>query len=353
MPGRLGIIVRAGVLVADLSEFESHAYVEQLERINTDLQRRLKAAKAKTDDLVAATIEGAKAALVSLGPVKAVKAPAADRRKHKPEVALWHLTDWQGSKVTTTYNSDVMRERIMRYCDTAEDITAMTRATRPVRECLVLFGGDLAEGLFNFPTQPFEIDATIFDQYVKVARLVTDVVRRALAVYEKVTVIGEWGYHGRIGNRRAAVPRSDNFDRMIYQLAREQLAGETRLTWEDCPEDIQRVEVGNYKALLIHGDEVGRNGYASPMQIVNHISRWQSGAYKWQFNDCYLGHYHQHQEWGLPSGKGCVYMTASPESDNRYAGVLMAATATPSQRLHFVSPHRGHVTAQYRVLLDA
>jgi hypothetical protein len=33
--------------------------------------------------------------------------------------------------------------------------------------------------------------------------------------------------------------------------------------WQDCPEDIQRVEVGNYRALVIHGDEIGRGGFAS------------------------------------------------------------------------------------------
>jgi hypothetical protein len=80
------------------------------------------------------------------------------------------------------------------------------RAHHPVRECVLMLGGDMGEGLFNFPAQPFEIDATIFGQYVKVSRLLVDVVRRALALYEKVTVVGEWGNHGRIGSKRAAVP---------------------------------------------------------------------------------------------------------------------------------------------------
>jgi hypothetical protein len=245
-----------------------------------------------------------------------------------------------------------MCERIMRFCDKAERLTVIQRADHPVRECVIMFGGDLAEGLFNYPAQPFEIDASIFGQYARVARLVVDVVRRALSLYDKVTVIGEWGNHGRVGSKRAAVPRNDNFDRMIYELARGILGTEPRLEWQDCPEDIQRVEIGNYRALLIHGDEVGRNGYASPMTIVNHIAKWQSGSYPWEFRDCYLGHYHNHCEWSLPNGKGSVYQTGSPESDNRYAGVHMAASSTPSQRLHFVDPEAGRVSAVYKVWLD-
>ena len=145
----------------DLSEFHGLTELEELRKANATLQRQLRRAKAKTDDLVAATIQGSHDAMVALGPVAKIPKPRADKRA-RPEVALWHLTDWQGAKLTTSYNSDVMRERVMRYCDTAERLTEIKRAAIPVRECVILFGGDMGEGLFNFPNQPFEIDASIF-----------------------------------------------------------------------------------------------------------------------------------------------------------------------------------------------
>jgi hypothetical protein len=328
---------------------------ERLEDLRAALgraQRQLARERNKTEALVAATIQAAQDATLAQGPVPAVPAPARDSRKIRAEHALWHLTDWQGAKHTPSYNSEVMRARVEQFCKTAERITAIQRADHPVKHCTVLLGGDMVEGLFNFPTQPFEIDATLFTQFVTVGRLLVDVVRRALAMYEHVTVVAEWGNHGRIGSKRSAVPRSDNFDRMTYELARSLLEGEPRVTWQDCPEDIQRVQIGEYRALLIHGDEIGRNGFASPSTIVNHCSRWQSGSYPWTFRDVYVGHYHQHQEWALPSGSGSVFMSGSTESDNRYAGVMLAASAQPSQRLHFVDPKRGRVTAQYKVMLD-
>ena len=315
-------------------------------------QKQLKEAKQRTDELVEATIQAAFDATLSMGEIKEVVAPIADKRKIKSEVALWHLTDWQGSKKTTTYNSQIMRKRVMEFVTKAKRITEIQRADHPVKDVVIMFGGDMVEGLFNYPAQLHEIDSTLFEQYVTVSRLIVDTVREALAIYEKVLVVAEWGNHGRIGSKRADVPRSDNVDRMCYELARQLLGDEKRLTWADCPEDVQRVEIGNYRALLIHGDEVGRNGFASPAAIVQHANRWRSGAYPWEFRDVYIGHYHTHACWPMANGLGSVYQTGSTESDNRYARDLLAASAIPSQRLHFIDPIKGRVTAEYKVWLD-
>jgi len=328
--------------------------VAELRRALMRVQKQLLQAKQRTDELVEVTHQAAHDATLAMGPITPVKAPELIKHKKKPEVALWHLTDWQGAKKTPSYNSQVMVQRVMNFAEKAVKISDIMRADHPVNDCVIMFGGDMVEGLFNFPSQAFEIDATLFEQYVNVSKLLVDVVRYALANYQKVTVVPEWGNHGRIGSKRDNVPRSDNFDRMCYELARQLLKDEKRLTWQECPDDIQRVEIGNYKALLIHGDEVGRNGFASPAAIVQHANRWKSGAYDpgFAWRDLYIGHYHTHAEWPMANGLGSVYQTGSTESENRYAGVMLAASATPSQRLHFVDPVKGRVTAAYKVWLD-
>jgi hypothetical protein len=340
-------------LTDDLDNLDSEMESAELRKALQRAQKQLQQAKQRTDELVEATIQAAYDAVLALGKIDPVQEPKVSKGVKKlSEVALWHMTDWQGAKRTTTYDSDVMRTRVMEFAHKAVKITDIQRADHPVKDCVIMFGGDMVEGLFNFPNQAFEIDATLFEQYVTVSRLLVDVVRYALAHYEKVTVVPEWGNHGRIGSKRDNVPRSDNFDRMCYELARQLLAGEKRLNWQECPEDIQRVQIGNYKALLIHGDEVGRNGFASPSAIVQHANRWRSGAYDWDFRDIYIGHYHTHAEWPMANGQGSVYQTGSTESDNRYAGVMLAASATPSQRLHFIDPVKGRVTAGYKIWLD-
>jgi hypothetical protein len=337
---------------ADLPDGIESDDIQELRQAMLRIQKQLKQAKERTEDLVNSTYQGAYDAMLTFGKVPLAAVPPVDKRTKSNEVALWHMTDWQGAKRTPSYNSEIMRERVLEFAKKAVKITEIQRADHPVKECFILFGGDMVEGLFNFPGQVFEIDSTLFEQYVNVSRLCVDVVSYALANYEKVTVVPEWGNHGRIGSKRDNVPRSDNFDRMCYELARQLLAGEKRLVWQECPEDIQRVEIGAYKALLIHGDEVGRNGFASPGAIVQHANKWRSGSYPWEFRDVYIGHYHTHAEWSMANGLGAVYQTGSTESDNRYAGINLASSATPSQRLHFIDPVKGRVTAAYKVWLD-
>ena len=312
-------------------------------------QKSLRREKDKTDALVAATTQAAHDAALSAGWDSKPTPKPKSSRKNNERAMIWHLTDWQGGKKTTSYDSQVMEHRINNFLSTAKTIQAEVNNTFKTPELQILFGGDMIEGLFNYPTQPYEIDSTLFAQYVNVSRVIATAVREALSIFPHVTVHGEWGNHGRLGSKRDAVPRSDNADRMTYELARALLQNEKRLTWEDSAEDIQRVEIGEYRALLMHGDEIGRGGYASPMTIVRHADRWASGAYPWKFRDVYVGHYHTHAEWPMANGLGAVYQTGSTESDNRYARETMAASASPSQRIQIVDPVRGRVTTSYKV----
>ena len=342
--------------MTDLSEFTQSAEVEKLRQALQNTSRQLREAKSKNAAIVEAIYQGAYDAALTVGGTKPIP-PKKDKRPAKDEVALWHCTDWQGGKKTTDYNSVVMRTRVERFVNRAKAITEVQRSDHPVRKCVILFGGDMVEGLFNFPTQPYEVDSTIFEQYVTVSGLIVDLVKSALEMYEEVVVFPEWGNHGRMGSKRDAIPKSDNIDRMVYELARQNLKGQDRLEWSDCEEDIQRVEIGNYRALLMHGDEVGRAGFASPSAWQAAGNRWKAGAYKvdgkrWDFRDIYLGHYHLHAQNTLADGEGAVYWTGSTESGNRYARDSMAAGGEPSQRLHFIDPDRGRVTAQYQIYLN-
>lgn len=326
--------------------------IKDLRQALNRANKALAQAKERNAHLTQVTHDAAYDAMLSLGGVPATPAPTKDKRKASPEVALWVMTDWQGAKKTTSYNSEIMRKRVIEFANKAVEITEIQRAHHPVKQCTIIFGGDMIEGLFNFPTQPFEIDATIFEQFVSVSRLIVDVVRIALANYETVQVVAEWGNHGRIGSKRDAVPKSDNLDRMTYELARQLLENEKRLTWEMTEEDIQYLELGNYRALVMHGDEVGRAGFASPAAWIAAGSRWKAGAYAKPFNDIYLGHYHRHAQEPLADGQSAIYWTGSTESDNRYARDSMAVTGKPSQRLHFIDPIKGRVTANYQIWLE-
>ena len=332
--------------------------IKELQKIISTLQRQLAQAKQKTDAYVDATYRGAFDAMYALGPIPPVPEPPAHLAIGKPEWALAVGTDWQGSKKTTTYNTAVMKRRVMQFGEKVVRLTEIQAKDHPIEGLVLALGGDLVEGLFNYNAQLWQVDASLHEQWETVALLLVDLVRYFLAHFQKVVVVSEWGNHGRIGSKRAEVPKSDNVDRMCYTFARRILENESRLTWKDSPEDIQRIHIPSptgkgpgYRALLMHGDELGRNGFASPAAWRAAANRWRAGAYKWKFQDLYLGHYHSDMEMPI-QGRGKIYWTGSTESDNRYARDSMAEGGDPSQRLHFVSPELGRITAKYQIWLD-
>jgi len=338
-------------LADDAENYDLAAEADELRKALQREQQKLSRARAKTGELLEAVYQAAESAALAVGRTK-IAAPVRDRRKPRGETALLHLTDWQGGKATPSYGLDVMDERVDRFMRKALKITEIQRAHHPVRDAVLLFGGDLLEGVSIFPGQAWQVDSTLFTQIFRVASKVEDVVRFALAHFEHVHVVFEPGNHGRIGGKHDGIPHGDNFDRIIGEVVRRNVSAEKRVSWEMRDHWFQQVKVGNYRAMLIHGDEVrGFGGNTPSYALVRKGNAWASGAAKFEFRDIYCGHYHQTMQLTLANG-GQLYMTGSTESDNAYAAEFVAATSIPSQRLHFIDAEAGRVTAQYVIWLD-
>ncbi len=339
-----------------LSEVQTDTALLEAHKTIESLQKRLTKAEAKTERYVEEIYRAVKDAAVAVGLRPAVKPPVRDKRSKKQEVALQHLTDWQGGKKSISYGLDVMDARVMEFWASTRRITEIAREAHPVKNTCIMFGGDMLEGVSIFPGQVWELDADLFQQVFRVADLIERTILFNLSIFEKVHVVAEPGNHGRIGKRSDGIKLSDNMDRIIYEIARgklQQYINEKRLTWVSEPDFYQRVEIGNYSAMLIHGDEIKSFGGNIPAYgILKKCNAWAGGAISWKFMDVYIGHYHQQMELQLANGNQ-VYMTGSTESDNRFAAEFVGATSRPSQRLHFIDPEKGRVTSQYKIWLDS
>jgi hypothetical protein len=323
--------------------------IDELRRVTERLQRQLAQAKAKQEALIDAIYRAARDAAITVGPPATIKPPAKDTRRRNPEHALIHATDWQMGKHTPSYSTEICEQRILRFANKVQDLTDIQRADHPVKHATVMFGGDMVEGITVFPGQAWEVDSTLFEQLFRCARLMARFVEEMLATFDTVHVVCEFGNHGRIG-RRGDVPGSDNIDRMAYEVARQQVQDD-RVTWQMSASWHQIVTVGNYRAMLAHGDEIKSFGGNTPaFGILRKANAWRSGVTE-PFHDLYLGHFHTPMTLTTASG-GQVYVTGSPESENAYAVEFVAATGRPSQRLHFIDPERARVAASYLVWLD-
>ncbi|NDD85620.1 hypothetical protein EBZ38_15265 [bacterium] len=329
------------------------ANTTEMGELRAALARAQRAARRKqlaTDELVAAVYSAAKDAMLAHGPAPKIEAPAKDRRSAKPEVALLHLTDWQVGKRTRSYDMAIAADRVRQSVQRTAELADIQRSHHPVRECHVMLGGDMVEGVSIFPGQAFEVEAAGFEQMVATAGLIESAVRSLLEQFESVTVWEEIGNHGRLG-RKGDMPHGDNVDRMAYTLARTRVA-DKRLTWHAWGGGLgTHVCIGDYTALLVHGDEIKSFGGNTPaFGILRKCNAWATGVVD-PFIDVYMGHFHHAMALTMANG-GRVFVTGSPESDNEYAREFVAATSQPSQRLHFVDPARGRVTAEYLLWLS-
>jgi hypothetical protein len=309
-------------------------------------------AKRKSEEIVDAVYRAAKDSVTAVGrgAPYAVKPPAKDKRKTKAEVALVHATDWQNGKKTVSYGMSTCASRMEQFAEKVIELTTLQRAHHPVKECVLAFGGDMVEGITIFPGQAWEVEAHLFEQLFETVAIEEALVRTLAGFFEKVHVVCEYGNHGRLG-RRGELPAGDNIDAMTYRIAQDRTKDLTNVTWQMSGDWYQIMEIGNYRALLVHGDEIKSFGGNTPaFGILRKANAWATGVID-EFQDVYMGHWHTPMSLTMANG-GRVFVSGSPESHNEYAREFVAATGKPSQRLHFIDPEKSRVTAEYVVWLD-
>jgi hypothetical protein len=328
---------------------------DEITELRSALKRAQQAeykAKRANEIIIDAVYTAAREAAMASGrgsPLQTTKS-TKDPRKGKAEHVLIHPTDWQLGKKTAGYDIDTCSRRMEQFTEKVIELTELQRTHHPVRECTIMFGGDMVEGISIFPGQAWEVEAHLFQQLFETVRIEEMIVRTLANVFEKVHVVCEYGNHGRLG-RKGELPANDNIDAISYKIASERTKDLKNVTWQMSPDWYQIVTIGNYKALLVHGDEIKSFGGNTPaFGILRKCNAWATGVVP-EFHDVYMGHFHSPMTLTMANG-GRIFVTGSPESDSVYAAEFIAAKGKPSQRLHFIDPEKARVTAEYVVWLD-
>lgn len=339
----LGDEIRAEQRAADLQQ--------TLDRV----QRQLAASKAKTQDLIEAVYQGARDAAAISGPSRIVPAPSRKPRTKDAEVALLHLTDLHIGAVTPSFSTEVAERRVNETIEKTIKLANIQRRDHPVDRIVVILGGDLIEQTGQFPHQAWAVDASTFEQLFDAARIIESAILTLLADFSTVDVYLTPGNHGRVGRgkgRQSLDYESDtNWDRIVGRIVGERLEHQKRLRWHPSTSWYEIVEVGAYRVLAHHGDTIRQFGGAVPAYGITkkHLA-WSSGVMP-PFVDAMLGHFHTPMTLPMNNG-GRIFVTPSLVSDSAFAKEFVAASSIPAQRLNFVDPERGRVTAEYLVWLD-
>ena len=281
--------------------------------------------------------------------------PNFGRSNKISETAVAVLADWQLGKVTPSYNSDILAKRMDLYLEKLLEITEIQRAHHPVKNLHVWLLGDIVEGEEIFPGQSHLIDSGIYRQVgVNGPKILGKFLQTALEHFEHVHVTAVIGNHGAVGGRmRKQHDPETNMDRLLYKICELIFDGEDRISFNIPDGKGERnwyaVDyIGSYGTLLIHGDQLPHpssvNGY------YKKIMGWKDGAIPEQFDDVFMGHYHQQAKMTL--GSTILRVSGSPESYNTYAQEYFHSMSRPCQHLMFVHPENG-VTSEYSIWLDA
>lgn len=337
-------------MAPDVTEFEEIADSDELRKALERTQQQLAASKAKAEALVAAVYVAATDAYLAVGPAPAVPKPVKDKRTKRHEVAILPVSDWHVGKQTDSFNSKVAAKRVDMLADKVVEMTDIERSDHPVPECHVMLTGDFIDGVMIFPGQAFEIDSTLFAQMFTAAGILESMLRRLLATFERVVVWEQTGNHGRIG-KRGEMPRGDNTDRMMYRIVKERFADESRIVWHERERWYTIVEIGQYRSLLVHGDQIKSFGGTPVFAILKKCNSWASGVLP-PFRDVWMGHFHTDLKLSLSNGRGRVFVSPSIESDSAYAAEVVAAAGVPSQRFCCVDPRKARVTSERLLWLD-
>lgn len=328
--------------------------ISDLKRQLQNCSRQLYEVKHKRADYLATVHEAVQEAVsqIRISPVKPPKAMKSG--KGKPEVALALLSDTQTGKITPDYNSDVCKERVALYAEKIIKLTQIQEAHHPVRHCVVAILGDVVEGVDIFPGQQWLIDSTLYKQVFNTTpTFIVEFIRTLLTYFDTVHVECVQGNHGRLGRKGMFGPE-DNADKMVYRIVEMKLENEPRVTFDIADPDGEAawykiLEIGNYKALMIHGDQIrGHSGFPW-YGLGKKVNGWGSGGLgaDSDFLDVLMGHWHQRAS--IPLNHRTVWVNGSTESYNTYAMENLAAQSEPTQWLLYVDPEDGRVTASYGV----
>lgn len=276
------------------------------------------------------------------------------KSKGTPETAVAVFADWQLGKVTATYNSDVLAKRIETYTEKMIEIVNIQRAHHNVDNLHVWLLGDIVEGEEIFPGQSHLLDAGLYRQVgIYGPEILSKFLTAALQNFKHVHVTGVIGNHGAVGGRaRRQHDPETNMDRLLYKIVQLIFKDEPRITF-NIPDgrgerSFYAVDtIGNYSSLLIHGDQM-----PSPTAFHGYYKKvmgWKDGAIPEQFDDVFMGHYHQQVK--VTIGSGLLRISGSPESSNTYAQEYFSSMSRPCQHLMFIHPDNG-VTCEYSIWLD-
>lgn len=149
------------------------------------------------------------------------------------------------------YNSDIAKDRVMRYAD--EIVLAGKREKASV--CFVSLMGDMISGIIH-PTIRIENKENAIEQVVGVSELVATFLYYLSGHFERVFVNSVDGNHSRLDENLENSLRKEKLDALIPWYCQAKLAKQDNIVFADASFDatVATFEIGRKLFVAVHGD---------------------------------------------------------------------------------------------------
>lgn len=227
-----------------------------------------------------------------IGKLPRVKLPPLRSGPGDEEEAVLIIGDWHTGRLTVSFNSQILSQRVQRLAEAIQEITRLHRRAYPINKLHVFCLGDMVqgEGLRFQPLENFEFGYP--SQVATFTRLCSDLLEAMLGLFAEVHLWTIPGNHGR-----ASVPHgtTSNWDNVAYDLIAGTMRNNLRFVYHPMPpiaeQDYQVAHVGNWGFLLNHGSGVPILQSTPWYGITTRALRWKQSIPE-PFDALILGHFH-------------------------------------------------------------
>lgn len=224
-----------------------------------------------------------------LPPIRVSPSKISSSGRFDEEEFVLLVSDLQAGHKTQTFNFKVLQERGRLLVDRLLKITAIHRASHPVKNINLFFLGD---NIHNETIGRFlsldELEDVVMSQIWEGAiPVLSNLIASCAKNFEKVKVFCVRGNHGDLGKLAAT---STNFDDVIYHFLRLQFQPTKNVEFHIAKNFYQVVKVKNTRFMLTHGDSIRMWMNIPSYGITQRLMRWQGSTEP--FDVLVLGHFH-------------------------------------------------------------
>jgi len=226
--------------------------------------------------------------------------------------------------------------KLTKWEETVAQIIRERGSVVPLEGVILSFLGDIADGHGIFASQPYELDADIYEQVIYGARDIAQTIERLASRFPDIsfTIYGVGGNHGRIG-RKGEAPYRCNFDLLIYEFVRlPNTVCRFSEAW------FQLVETWGWTHLLNHGDDVRGWGGLPFYGLARMVAKYNQ-VLRRPVNYTHSGHFHA--EASISSAIGDVIINGAWPGGSMFSAKQLIESNVPVQLVHGITEASGIV----------